>query len=184
MQSYTEIPSSQTLTSSLSLLLNNFKTIMSCSSGTTFPTTNLQLGMLFYNTSTKVLWILHSIGAPDIWVKIADSSLVYVDKAYVDTQDATKQNTITGAATTVVSSNLTTFRALIADGLGKIAVSSATSQELAYLSGVTSAVQTQLDGKLASGGTAVNATKWDSAAKTVSTNAPSGGNDSDIWFVY
>lgn len=60
-----------------------------------------------------------------------------------------KQATITGAATTVTSSNLTASRALASDGSGKIAVSSVTSTELGHLSGVTSAVQTQLDGKAA-----------------------------------
>jgi hypothetical protein len=33
-------------------------------------------------------------------------------------------------------------------------------------------------------GTADNATKWANAAKTVSTSAPSGGLDGDIWFKY
>ena len=44
----------------------------------------------------------------------------------------------------------TASRALITDGNKKIAVSSVTSTELGYLSGVTSAVQDQLDGKAAS----------------------------------
>lgn len=30
----------------------------------------------------------------------------------------------------------------------------------------------------------LNATKWDNAAKTVSTSTPSGGSDGDIWFQY
>lgn len=60
---------------------------------------------------------------------------------------AAKQDTITGAATTITSSNLTASRALASDGSGKVAVSSVTSTELGYLSGVTSAIQTQLSGK-------------------------------------
>jgi len=31
---------------------------------------------------------------------------------------------------------------------------------------------------------AANSTKWDGAAKTVSTSDPSGGSDGDIWFKY
>lgn len=31
-------------------------------------------------------------------------------------------------------------------------------------------------------GAALNATKWDGGAKTVSTSAPSGGADGDVWF--
>lgn len=43
-------------------------------------------------------------------------------------------------------------------------------------------LQGALDGKLAVGGTAVNATKWAGGTKYVSTSAPSGGADGDVWF--
>lgn len=46
---------------------------------------------------------------------------------------------------------LTVSRALVSDGSGVISVSSVTSTELGYLSGVTSAIQTQLNGKQATG---------------------------------
>lgn len=59
-----------------------------------------------------------------------------------------KQATVTGAATTITGSNLTTNRALISNGSGKVAVSDVTSTELGYLDGVTSAIQTQLDAKV------------------------------------
>ena len=62
-----------------------------------------------------------------------------------------KQATITGGATSIVSSNLTASRALISDASGKVAVSAVTSTELGYLDGVTSAIQSQLDGKSATG---------------------------------
>ena len=55
------------------------------------------------------------------------------------------QATITGAATTVTSSNLTANRALISNSSGKIAVSSITSTKLGYLSDVTSNIQAQID---------------------------------------
>lgn len=58
---------------------------------------------------------------------------------------ATKQDKITGGATTITSSNLTANRALISNGSGKVAVSPVTSTELGYLDGVTSNVQTQLN---------------------------------------
>ena len=60
-----------------------------------------------------------------------------------------KQATITGAATTITSSDLTENRALISNNSGKVAVSSVTSTELGYVSGVTSAIQTQLNAKAA-----------------------------------
>jgi hypothetical protein len=58
-----------------------------------------------------------------------------------------KQATITGAATTIDTEDLTASRALVSDGSGKVAVSDVTSTELGYLDGVTSAVQTQVDAK-------------------------------------
>jgi hypothetical protein len=60
-----------------------------------------------------------------------------------------KQNTITGGATTITTSNLTASRAVVSNASGKVAVSSVTDTELGYLSGVTSAIQTQLNGKQA-----------------------------------
>jgi hypothetical protein len=61
-----------------------------------------------------------------------------------------KQASITGAATTVTSADLTASRALTSNSSGKIAVSSVTDTELSYVSGVTSAIQTQLGGKASS----------------------------------
>jgi hypothetical protein len=60
---------------------------------------------------------------------------------------STKEDTITGAATTITSSNLTPSRALVSNGGGKVDVSAVTTTELGRLSGVTSDIQTQLDGK-------------------------------------
>jgi len=66
----------------------------------------------------------------------------------VQTQLDGKQATITGGASTVTTTNLTASRALIANASGKIAVSPTVSDtELGYLDGVTSSIQTQLDGK-------------------------------------
>ena len=60
-----------------------------------------------------------------------------------------KQDTITGAATTIVSSDLTVSRALVSNGSGKVGVSTVTDIELEYVSGVTSDIQTQIDSKQA-----------------------------------
>ena len=68
----------------------------------------------------------------------------------IQTQINGKQATITGAASSITTSNLTASRALQSDGSGKVGVSSVTSTELSTLSGVTSALQTQLNGKAAS----------------------------------
>lgn len=61
-----------------------------------------------------------------------------------------KQDKITGGASTITDDNLTANRALVSDGNGKVAVSNVTNTELGYLDGVTSNIQTQLDKKLES----------------------------------
>lgn len=58
-----------------------------------------------------------------------------------------KQAAITGAATTITSADLTVSRALIANASGKVATSATTDTELGYVSGVTSAIQTQINTK-------------------------------------
>jgi hypothetical protein len=65
----------------------------------------------------------------------------------VQTQIDGKQATITGAASSITSSNLTALRTLYSDASGKVAASSITATELSYLGGVTSAIQTQLNAK-------------------------------------
>ena len=65
----------------------------------------------------------------------------------LQTQLNAKQATITGSATTIDTESLTASRAVISNGSQKIAVSAVTDTELGYLSGVTSAVQTQLGTK-------------------------------------
>ena len=67
----------------------------------------------------------------------------------IQTQLDGKQAKITGAATSIVSSNLTATKALISDANGKVAVSDVDAAELKYLDGVTSNVQTQLNNKAA-----------------------------------
>lgn len=55
------------------------------------------------------------------------------------------QNAITGAASTVVTADLTPNRATISNVSGKLAASVTTDVELSYVSGVTSSIQDQID---------------------------------------
>ena len=105
--------------------------------------------------------------------KIHDGSVSNTEFGYLDgvtsaiqTQLNAKQATITGAATTIVSSDLTASRAAISNSSGKIAVSTVTDTELGYVSGVTSAIQTQLGTKL----TASNNLSDVSSTSTARTN--------------
>lgn len=102
--------------------------------------------------------------AETIDVELVDLTKAYVGLGNVDnTSDADKpistatqtalngkQATITGGASTITSTNLTANRALVSNANGKVVVSDVTSTELGYLDGVTSNIQTQLNGKLSS----------------------------------
>ncbi len=54
---------------------------------------------------------------------------------------------LTGAVSTIVTSNLTASVALVSDASGKVAVSAVSAVELGYLDGVTSAIQAQINSK-------------------------------------
>lgn len=84
---------------------------------------------------------------------VSSTELGYVKNvtSAIQTQLNSKQATITGGASTIAGSNLTKNRALISDANGKVAVSATTSTELGYVNGVTSAIQTQLNGKVSTG---------------------------------
>lgn len=81
---------------------------------------------------------------------LTTTELNYVDgvTSSIQTQLDNKQATITGAATTIVSNDLTASKAVISNANGKIDVSDTTSTELGYVHGVTSAIQTQIDNKV------------------------------------
>ena len=70
--------------------------------------------------------------------------------------EARRVANIAGAVSTITTGNLTTGRAIISDGSGKVAVSPVTSTELGYLDGVSSAIQTQIDTKIATTDSASN----------------------------
>lgn len=96
-------------------------------------------------TGTVILPSTTSIG------DVSATELGYLNNvsSAIQTQLDGKQATISGAATTIATSNLTANVALQSSAEGKVVGSSVTSNELSYLSGVTSAIQTQLNDKAA-----------------------------------
>lgn len=72
MQKFTLIPTSQTLQSSLSLLLDNDLTAISQSAGTAFPTTNLTVGMPCLRTDQMKVYTLKAIEPAVEWVETSD----------------------------------------------------------------------------------------------------------------
>lgn len=120
------------------------------------PTHIRKTGRIWYNTAE---------GRPQVFVNDSGGcrSVAYTDDAMIpaehyhpisevtDLQAAldSKQNTINGAASTIVSVNLTPNMAMISNASGKAAVSSkVTVEELEFLDGVTSGVQAQLNSKM------------------------------------
>lgn len=106
-----------------------------------------------------------------------------------------KQDTIVGGASTITDDNLTANRALVSNGSGKVAASAVTATELGYLDGVTSAVQTQLDGKYSAANpppypvTSVNGKTGDVTLEAgggttivLSSSQPSGLKAGDYWY--
>ncbi|MBU0973860.1 MAG: hypothetical protein KKC20_24695, partial [Proteobacteria bacterium] len=77
----------------------------------------------------------------------------FVSDTQISSWDA-KQAAITGAATSILSSDLTASKALVSDVNGKVAVSAVSAAELGYLSNLTTNVQTFINLKGAVSGLA------------------------------
>lgn len=74
MQNFTAVSPSQSILSSLALLLNNDRTAMSLNAGTVFPTENLFAGMLCLRTDTMTLHALKALGLNGAeWVQVSGS---------------------------------------------------------------------------------------------------------------
>ena len=116
-------------------------------------------------TNKKIILCKYNNSVYQYTCSYTSSNVVYYYFTCLDTYSTTKylrvdpssdwinggisiQSTITGAATTITSSNLTTNRAVISNASGKIAVSDTTSTELGYVHGVTSDIQTQINNKV------------------------------------
>ena len=187
MQNFTDIPSSRTLSDSLDDILNNDKTSLSNSSGTAFPTTQLQVGMLCCRTDLQRLYLLTKL-SPPTWRYVADL------KADADDQFKTKLNASAYTATDVlakVKSVDGSGSGLDADLLdGKQAADFASSShhhDAQYPSltgkGATGSWAIDISGKAATAGSASTASyanaangKWVSAA--IAGNAKTGNQTS------
>ena len=84
---------------------------------------------------------------PKTTIAQVDGLQTQLDNINTSLQNKVGLSDLSGAISTVKTSDLTANRALISNGSGKIEVSSVTSTQLGYVSGVTSAIQTQLNKK-------------------------------------
>ena len=114
---------------------------------------------IFYDESAKSFTIAETRD-PDSNTVISPTGLANLAVGTLKYSGADLNSAITdnrsGAISTVYKDNLTVSRALASDGSGKIIVSDVTSAELGYLDGVSSAIQTQLDTKIATTASASN----------------------------
>lgn len=72
-----------------------------------------------------------------------------ISKGYALQLLGTKQDKLTGAASSVAAADLAANKVVVSDAQGKLAEGSATAAEVAHLSGVTAPLQGQIDGKQA-----------------------------------
>lgn len=133
-----------------------------------------------YNSATKdpnQLYLITDETGNEIIIDSALSSTSTnpVQNKVINEALNSKQNTISGGASTITGSNLTTNRVLVSNGSGKVAVSDITSTELGYLDGVTSNVQTQLNNKAASTQGVYYATSSTGASTQTKTATVSSG---------
>ncbi len=98
-------------------------------------------------------------GATDIGADLVDADLIVVDDGANGTNRKSAVSRIwtyisgklTGAISSVTTSNLTASRTLVSDAQGKIKVSVITVEELEYLKGAKSSLQVQIDNKVPKG---------------------------------
>lgn len=126
----------------------NTKTIFNLTPASMALATTTENGLMSATDKTKLDGIDTGANKTVVDTALNSTSTNPVQNKVINSAISEKQNTITGAATTVTDSDLNTNRALISNSSGKIAVSAVTSTELGYLDGVTSAIQTQLNGKV------------------------------------
>jgi hypothetical protein len=129
------------------------------------------------NTSNLVVTTSTSLPANTAIGNVSSTEIGYLDgvTSNVQAQIDTKQVTITGAATTIDTEDLTASRAVVSDASGKVAVSSVTSTELGYLAGSTSNVQAQINTKQATiTGAATTVVSSDLTANTVVVSNATG----------
>lgn len=135
-----------------------------------------------YITNTaKMFWRGYFSGAWTSWKEASDTNHTHSEFTTLAGQIATKQATITGAATSVTSANLDTSKVMVTDGTGKIAASSSiTTTELENLNGTTGTVPS-LAGTIGGNGTSKRIFIQQLEPNT--TNNPGFvGQVGDLWF--
>lgn len=125
---------------------NNTSTTPSVGSSITIPKVTVDSKGHISSASNQTIQ-LPGTTLDDLGITATSDEINYVDgvTGNIQNQLNSKQPTITGAASTITTDNLTSSKALISNSSGKVTTSSVTSTELGYLSGVTGGIQSQLN---------------------------------------
>ena len=83
MQNVQTIQEEWTIANSLAPMNENWQSLLSQNSGISFPVSNLELGQACFRTDELALYVLANVH-DKLWIKIAQLTLTYVDKEYVD----------------------------------------------------------------------------------------------------
>jgi hypothetical protein len=141
---------------------------------------------VYQSNSSKLYWRGFFAGGWSSWSEASPSNHSHSEFTSLAASIGTKQNTVTGAATTVVDTDLDASKVLVSDGSGKIRASAdITVTELGYLNGATSQVQTVILGNKASLTPIPAGMKRMIIARDNGSNAPDATVtpvEGDLWF--
>jgi hypothetical protein len=140
----------------------------------------------YQSNNSKLYWRGFFAGGWSTWTEASPSTHTHTEFTTLAGSIATKQNIITGAASTVADTNLDASRVVVSDGSGKIRASAdITVTELGYLNGATSQVQTVILGNKASATPIPTGMKRMIIARDSGSNAPDATVtpvEGDLWF--
>ena len=83
MQELRKIGEDETLANSLDPMNKNWKSLQSQNSGVTFPIKDIVVGQACFREDELALYMCANV-EKNLWIKVADLTLTYVDKEYVD----------------------------------------------------------------------------------------------------
>lgn len=135
----------------------------------------------YITNATKFYWRGYFAGAWTSWKEASDTTHTHTEFTSLAGQIATKQNTVTGGATTILDTDLDTNKVLVSDGSGKVRASAdITTTELGNLNGTTGRVPS-LAGTVGGDGTSKRI--FIQSVEPNTTNNPGFvGQPGDLWF--
>jgi hypothetical protein len=131
-QNYQDIPATQTLSSSRSLLLDRDEAVASSFSGSAFPSTNLLIGMRCHRTDLNKIYVLKNL--TPTWVEVEDvggttglvprATTLATSRSFSVTGDVSTAAAVSfnGSADVTLSVALATQVGLVAATYGKVTV--------------------------------------------------------------